>query len=193
MKSSIKKTTFIAIYRLLDRVSPIADDCGKLCGSACCTYEAPGDESHDDFSMGLYLLPGEEKIFSGDEDWLQWSWEYAENYEFPDSWHGKVYFLKCLDAPFCNRKKRPLQCRIFPITPHIDEYGNLFMIYQSGQLPYSCPLISDKIKLNDDFLKANYTVWKHLLRDPLIYDLVEMDSQYRIEDGDEIEILYPHL
>ena len=67
------------------------------------------------------------------------------------------------------------------------------MIYQSGQLPYSCPLISERIKLNDDFLKANFTVWKHLIKDPLIYDLVEMDSQYRLEDGDEIEILYPKL
>lgn len=86
---------------------------------------------------------------------------------------------------------RPLQCRIFPLAPHLDEDGRLYMIYQSGQLPYSCPLISDKLKLNDDFLKANFTVWKHLVRDPLIYDLVEMDSRYRVEDGEEITILYP--
>lgn len=193
MKSSIKKDTFKAIYRLLDKVSPIDTDCGLLCGSACCTCEEPSDAEYenDDFSLGIYLLPGEEKLFTGYEDWLDWSWEYAEDYEFPESWHGKVYFLKCRNAPFCHRKMRPMQCRIFPLTPHLDEDGNLFMIYQSGQLPYDCPLISDRIKLNDDFLKANYTVWKHLIRDSLIYDLVEMDSRYRIEDGDDITILYP--
>lgn len=67
------------------------------------------------------------------------------------------------------------------------------MIYQSGPLPYACPLICDSMKLNDDFLKANYTVWKHLIRDPLIYDLVEMDSEIRIEDEEEIVILYPPI
>ena len=39
MKSSIKKNTFKAIYRLLDKVSPVNGDCGLLCGSICCTYE----------------------------------------------------------------------------------------------------------------------------------------------------------
>ena len=200
MKSSIKKDTFKAIYRLLVKVSPINGDCGLLCGSICCTCEDhnsdfPDDESNGDDapSLGIYLLPGEEKLFSGDEAWLSWIWEYAEDYEFPESWHGKVYFLQCKNAPFCHRRLRPLQCRIFPLTPHLDDEGNLYMIYQSGQLPYSCPLISERIKLNDDFLKANFTVWKHLIKDPLIYDLVEMDSQYRLEDGDEIEILYPKL
>lgn len=191
MKSSIKKDTFKAIYRLLDKVSPINGDCGQLCNSICCTFDDNECGEDEALSMGIYLLPGEEKLFSGNEDWLSWGFQRAEDYEFPESWHGKVYFLQCKNAPFCHRRMRPLQCRIFPLAPHIDENGALFMIYQSGQLPYCCPLISEKIKLNDDFLKANFTVWKHLLRDPLIYDLVEMDSRYRIEDGDEIEILYP--
>ena len=141
--------------------------------------------------MKVYLLPGEEKLFSGDEEWLGWSWAYAEDYEFPDSWHGKVYFLRCLNAPHCDRAMRPLQCRTFPLAPHIDEDGELCMIYQNGPVPYTCPLITDKIPLNDDFVKATYTAWKRLIEDPLIYDLVEMDSDYRIEDGETIEILYP--
>ena len=28
-------------------------------------------------------------------------------------------------------------------------------------------------------MKATLTVWKHLIRDPLIYDLVKMDSEMR--------------
>ena len=95
MKSTIKRSTWKAIYRLLDRVSPIDGDCGKLCGCACCTPE--GDETQEglgDFVLGMYLLPGEEKLFSMKEDWLKWSVENAEDYEFPDSWHGKVYFIR---------------------------------------------------------------------------------------------------
>ena len=37
-------------------------------------------------------------------------------------------------------------------------------------------------ELDEDFIKATLTVWKHLIRDPLIYDLVKMDSEERYED-----------
>ena len=80
---------------------------------------------------------------------------------------------------------RSIQCRTYPLAPHIDDYGRLSLIYNVSDLPYVCPLIEDKITLNRDFIQATYTVWKHLIRDPLIYDMVEMDSQYR--DFDEIE------
>lgn len=141
--------------------------------------------------MGIYLLPGEEKLFSGEEDWLSWGWLRAEEYEFPESWHGKVYFLQCKAAPHCPRKKRPLQCRFFPLAPHLDEYGNLYMIYHSSPLPYNCPLITEEKPLNEDFIRISYTIWKHLMRDPLIFDLIEMDSENRRADGESIRILYP--
>ena len=194
MKSSITKNTFTALYRLLDKVSPLDQDCGQLCGAACCTCSSETDSSdstgEDDF--GIYLLPGEEKMFSRKEDWLGWEKNFAEDYEFPDSWHGTVYFLHCKTAPCCPRENRPLQCRFFPLAPHLDEDDVLHMVYQNSELPYECPLISQEIPLNEDFIRATYTVWKHLIRDPLLYDLVVMDSDYRIEDlGDEIEYLYP--
>lgn len=193
MKSSIKKDTFKAIYRLLDRVSPINGDCGLLCGSICCVCDKEENlgKNNDEPAMGIYLLPGEEKIFTKKEEWLIWEKSKAEDYEFPESWHGDVYFLHCKTAPYCHRSMRPLQCRIFPAAPHLDEDDNLYLIYQKGDLPYSCPLTEDRIPLNENFLKATYTVWKHLIRDPLIYDLVELDSYYRIEDGEDIEIVYP--
>lgn len=183
MKTAIKKHTFEAIYRLLDKVSPVNGDCGALCSAACCTCQEP--------DMGIYLLPGEEKMFSRKENWLSWNWCMAEDYEFPESWHGKVYFLQCTTAPFCDRKNRPLQCRTFPLAPHLDENGTLCMIYYSGELPYRCPLIDENLTLNESFIKATYTAWLHLLREPLIYDLIEMDSQIRIEDEEPIRILYP--
>jgi hypothetical protein len=65
------------------------------------------------------------------------------------------------------------------------------MIYHSGELPYECPLAEGEVPLNEDFIKATYTAWSHLIRDPLIYDLVELDSQYRVEDEEPIVVLYP--
>lgn len=74
---------------------------------------------------------------------------------------------------------RPLQCRTFPLTPHLTEDGILLLIYNDEELPYICPLIENNAELNSDFVRATYTVWAHLLRDPFIYDLVEMDSKAR--------------
>ena len=53
---------------------------------------------------------------------------------------------------------RPFQCRTFPLTPHITEDGILTLIYNDEDLPYSCPLIDEEIPLNDDFVRATYTV-----------------------------------
>ena len=90
MKSTITKTTYQAIYRLLDRVSPVDFDCGILCGAACCLcdyapeeieYHAEGDENADRY-MGLMLLPGEEKVFDeSDDDWIEWGSLLAEEYD----------------------------------------------------------------------------------------------------------------
>ena len=80
MKSKIKKKTWKAIYRLLDKVSPLDYDCGTLCKAACCTYS--GDMRDED--MGIYLFPGEEKIHDMSSDWLDWSVQRAEDFEFPD-------------------------------------------------------------------------------------------------------------
>lgn len=174
MKSIIKKKTWTAIYRLLDRVSPIDTDCGSLCGSVCCT--CGGDVSED---MGIYLYPGEEKIHDRHSDWLIWTEERAEDYDFPDSWHGKIYFVRCKTPPVCPRHLRPLQCRTYPLSPHISEDGILTLIYNDEELPYSCPLIDEHIPLNEDFCRATYTVWKHLIKDPLIFDIIEKDSRTR--------------
>lgn len=173
---------------MLDEVSPIDGDCGRLCNAACCTCD--GDCEGDDFNLGIYLLPGEDKLFTKDEDWLIWSTERAEDYEYPDSWHGTVYFIRCKTPPVCDRKFRPLQCRTYPLAPHISREGKLIMITNSSELPYECPLIRDNIKLEDAFIEATWKAWSILITDPLIYDLVEMDSQYRDSDNAKYRIIY---
>ena len=106
MKSSTTKITFLAIYRFLDKVSPLDQDCGQLCGAACCTCGSQTDSCDlcDEDDFGIYLLPGEDKVFDRKEDWIGWEKNRAEDYEFPDSWHGTIYFLHCKTAPCCPRE-----------------------------------------------------------------------------------------
>jgi hypothetical protein len=179
MNSTITKRTYKAIYRLLDRVSPIDLDCGALCGSVCCTYDS--GKGKDGFSMGIYLLPGEEQLFTKTEDWLEWSYSKVNGSDFPDSWHGIVYFIRCKTPPLCKRYLRPMQCRTFPLAPHITDEGELKMILYPSKLPYKCPLIHSNIILDDRFVRATQTAWKHLIRDEYIYDLVKYDSSFRIK------------
>lgn len=191
MKSTIKKKTYKAIYRLLDRVSPIDGDCGKLCNAACCTCGGDSqDEDGLDYDLGIYLLPGEEKLFTQKEEWLKWSVEYAEDYDFPDSWFGKIYFVRCKTPPICPRESRPLQCRFFPLAPHWSDEGKLQLILCTSELPYSCPLIAEKMELTPKFKKATYTVWNRLIKDPLIFDLVKMDSKDRKNMNIKYEVIY---
>ncbi|MGI6736781.1 MAG: hypothetical protein ACOX41_05650 [Anaerovoracaceae bacterium] len=183
MKSSIKKRTWQAVYRLLNRVSPLAGDCGQLCQAACCRPVSP--------DMGIYLMPGEHKLFTGQEDWLTWDWDYARDYEFPASWSGRVYFIRCNTPPHCVRAMRPLQCRTYPLAPHLDARNRLSLVLYSAPTPYVCPLIAERRPLQPDFVRATFTVWRHLIRgDHRIRDLVRMDSRERLLQGEDIVTVY---
>ena len=160
-----------AVYRLLNQVETEVFDCGTLCGSACCACAGNREE------MGIYLFPGEHLLLQEAaapeiKDWLEWTCEDPRELGFPDSWTEPVYFLNCRTAPSCPRKLRPLQCRTFPLKPVIGENGVLEMIWNDEELPYSCPIIEKNMPIHDDFYKATYTVWTHLMRDRRIMDLV---------------------
>ena len=191
IRSTITKKEYQAIYRLLDRVSPLEYDCGTLCGAACCTTERNGEQSdgsdpEGSSEMGIYLLPGEEQLHMEDTDWMTVRVSRAEDHDLPDSWDGDVYFVRCKTPPVCPREKRPIQCRTFPLAPHLDEDGELSMVYNDLELPYECPLIEDEIPLNDEYVEATIEAGQRLIQDPLIYDLVRMDSEAREESFDEL-------
>ena len=162
-----------AVYRLLDRVETELFDCGTLCGAACCSCREDSEE------MGIYLFPGEHQLLKDpevDTGWLEWETQDPWELGFPDSWTEPVYFVKCKTPPVCPRKWRPLQCRTFPLKPVIADTGVLELIWNDDELPYECPLIEGNWPIHDNFYKATYTVWSHLLRDKRIFDLVLMWS-----------------
>ena len=176
IKSAIRKRTYRAIYRLLDKVQPVPFDCGTICGAACC------NAAKTDETLGMMLLPGEDKVHDKNDGNFYWEDLITNEYEFPESWQGKVWFIRCKTPPNCPRQLRPIQCRTFPLMPHLNEDGSLDMIFNDYDLPYLCPMIEDETELDPNFVKATTTVWKHLLKDPLIYDMIWRESRERDED-----------
>jgi hypothetical protein len=173
------KVEYKKIYAMLDEVTPLEYDCGLLCGRICCQG---GD------NIGMYLLPGEEEMFTGKEDWLKWERHKVKFYDFPPSWKGTVNFVIC--NKYCPRKMRPLQCRFYPLAPHLLRDGSLLIIYDPSDSPYECPLITGKMKLSAKFVSTVYEVWHILLGDEKIKALVEWDSRAREETANFIpEIL----
>ena len=170
MKKSIEK-----IYKMLDEVSPVNFDCGTLCGEVCCIYDE-GDYINQ--NLALYLLPGEELMYE-DSDCFDLYVMSSKDLDYPHTWQDDVFLVECKNPPHCDRRIRPIQCRTFPLIPHLSKNSRLHLIFDENEFPYECPLITDNIKLNEDFIKVTYNVWKILIRDPVVYDLVAFDSRRR--------------
>lgn len=190
MKCSLRKKDYIKIYNMTDKASPLGEfDCGKLCNSICCTVE--NENKRDIMSeMVLYLLPGEEEMLENESDWFNMYYETTDEYDYPSSWNGKVYYIKCTNPPYCNRKLRPIQCRSFPVSPHLDKNNDLHLIYDVDDMTYDCPIIRDEIDLNEDFLKKVFKMWKRLIEDDLIFDLIKMDSEKREKNKIDYKIVF---
>ena len=95
-KEQIKK-----IHKVLNRVSPVDYDCGKLCGEVCCVYDA---EDYRNEELALYLLPGEELMYEDSEDFELYYIDSSE-IKYPHSWKGQIYLVKCTNPPKCDRWK----------------------------------------------------------------------------------------
>lgn len=180
MQGLLSKETYQEIYDMLNKVDHVPYDCGTLCGKACC--------QRWDEDLGIYLLPNEDLVLQGEKDWVSWEKHRVRNYDFPASWQGKTYFLKCNSN--CPREKRPIQCRTFPLAPHLSSRGELMLIWETISLPYSCPLLANRVELNKEFIRTLYHAWQILISDPLIEDLVGHDSLSRLIEGAAIEIVY---
>ena len=148
----MRREEFMRIYELLDTVSPVPFDCGRICGEECCNG---GDEE-----IGIYLLPGEESVRAKEE------WRMVEETEYG-------LFVKCKGPESCERSTRPMQCRTFPLFPKIDENGSVFLEPNDIDLPYVCPLIEDEANLDHDFVDKTKEAWQELINDPIIKKTVE--------------------
>lgn len=163
------------IYELTGEVSPVKTDCGRMCASVCCREEVfeGGDGSC------IYLLPGEEKVFGESPRGLKIVREDSREHGLPASWGDTVMVAKCDGPENCERLYRPIQCRTYPLAPHINKKGELELIYSDIRTPYTCPLIYEKKELSDDFINNTYKAWQMLIKYDAIRDIVVSASKKR--------------
>lgn len=100
------KEALIAARNLLENVTPLATDCGKLCSAACCK-----DSQDEEEVAGMLLFPEEADLYAHQGAWM----ELVPSAVLFDG--QPVELLTCF-LP-CPRKHRPLACRIFPLVPYV--------------------------------------------------------------------------
>ncbi len=122
----------IAARELLEQVTPLNGDCGRYCGGACC-------QSDEDGQGGMLLFPGEGALYR----------------DMPEGFHvekddGVLPGLELLVCSgYCQRKDRPLSCRLFPLLPTRSGAK------MDGRAWAVCPLMENgKRGLRPDFVEA---------------------------------------
>ena len=130
-----KENVLKSCYSVLRRATPLNFDCGKICNGKCCK----GDEK-----TGMLLFPSEEKLIDPDINVIE-----TENGERLAVCNGT-----------CDRNRRPLSCRIYPLFPLALEDGSIKVILD---LRSDCPLTEGKYEFNKRFVKSVRRVGKYLL------------------------------
>ena len=112
--------------------TPLRRDCGEVCGKACCGTD-------DDGQGGVCLLPCEAESLEGRE----WA-EIAA---------GKGLPLLMCSGP-CERAARPFMCRIFPLAPYRNKYGE-WDVRMDARARAVCPLAGGGMPaLNSAFVSS---------------------------------------
>lgn len=115
------KEIYTQLYRLFDDCTPLAVDCGGACNGACCT---------DEGGEGMFLYPGEQ-VMLRQADFLT-----LTQSEFQVE-GKKVPIAICKGS--CNRKLRPLACRMFPLFPYV-KAGSRPVVIMDPRANAICPI-----------------------------------------------------
>ena len=125
---------------LLETLTPLKTDCGRVCGGACCEGSAED---------GMLLFPGEEAYYEG-----------REGYRMTGAAQGTL--LICSGR--CDRADRPLSCRLMPLIPVVREDG--IKVATDLRAKTVCPLAQQgKDALDPDFVSAVRQVGRILAED----------------------------
>ncbi len=150
-----KENVITSCYSLLRNVTPLEVDCGKICNGKCCG---------GDGKTGMLLFPGEENLIDPEIAIIK--------NEKGDS------FAVCNGK--CDRNKRPLACRIYPLFPVVkkDEAGEYIEVEFDPRA--DCPLTTGEYEITRQFAKGVKRVGKYLL-------LNEETANFYRELSDEIQ------
>lgn len=136
-------TELMEARRLLEAVTPLKTDCGRVCAGACC-HSLEGEET------GMLLFPGEDELYAG----------HAE-YRIRRTAGGQL--LVCSGT--CDRTMRPLACRLFPLLPALRD-GEI-RVETDARARAVCPLAKQgKSALSAEFVEAVGRVGELLSKDP---------------------------
>lgn len=144
------------------RRTPLLQNCGALCGAACCQPDADGQG-------GVYLFPGEEALFDGAD------WARVEPSPFAPE-------LVCNGA--CDRERRPLACRIFPLTPVRGKSG--WTVRLDVRARAMCPLSRGGVRgLDPEFVRSVRRAIRIVASDPegeaFLDRWAALERKYRFE------------
>ncbi|MBR3868598.1 MAG: hypothetical protein IKM66_04720 [Clostridia bacterium] len=117
-------------YELLERVTPLTYDCGKLCDGECCK---------GDGNTGMWLFPYEEEIIKN-----------IDGFEIKEC-DGNMGNKMVVCQGSCDRKTRPLACRIYPFFPMITDDG--YDVRADIRGISGCPLLYKNIKADYAFIR----------------------------------------
>lgn len=119
-------------YEIIGELTPLKSDCGRLCGAVCCK----GDDD-----TGMLLFPGEKELYE----------ECSQNFTVTETDYGMPLLL-CNGR--CNRKHRPLSCRIFPLA--IVNKNSSLKIIVDPRSRTMCPLYRQAVnnRLDPAFVSA---------------------------------------
>ena len=147
------------VYRQLHHCTPLKYDCGRICERACCRGL--------DQNSGMWLFPGEEELLAREPGFqiLPLQRNLANG--------RPLFWLIC--AGRCDRARRPLACRIFPLTPRLTA-KEIIVVEMDPRARPLCPLAKDRRLLEPDFVRAVARICRELGRDPQIREYFLMLS-----------------
>lgn len=150
----MRKTAIERARALLEEVTPLAEDCGQVCGGRCCKATAE--------SVGMLLFPGEEALAEG----CGFTLHPAEG--------GTL--LTCDGT--CDRTTRPLACRMFPLFPFVEEDGRVRAVYDPRGW-WLCPLVREcaHVLLQREFVRAVRRAGRVLMEDPACAAFLRQNSE----------------
>ena len=162
----------IRAYAIIGRATPMKSDCGILCGAACCKDARPDDNVEPDTdarsesnagpdALGMYLFPGEAGLLSREPGFRLFQIPFMGE---------RIWFLVC--EGICDRRKRPLACRIFPLAPHINGAGVVSAL-PDPRAARMCPLAGGE-HVDPAFRRVVTKAFRHLAGEPEILEYMRL-------------------
>lgn len=143
------------IYELFRDVTPLKEDCGLVCGGACCRCDETGE------TLGMRLFPAEPCRLN--------------NAQVLPTENGERLVV-C--GGRCCREERPLSCRIFPLFPYVTPQGTIKAVYDPRAFRV-CPLIQHAahVPLRREFVRSVRKAGRLLMRDAACRAFLQAQSR----------------